>query len=757
MKPSRSSKKVQVDSVELKKRRREMITVIALGLLFLSLTWVEFYLFEKSQSLPFVHSIFFFGLVNFNIIVFLFLVFLIFRNFVKNFSEQEDNFIGRSLKSKLIAAFVGFSFVPTALMFLVSVFYINNSFDKWFSEKTSGVLKNAIEVTDEYYLSTKKENYHFAEQIVNNLQTVKSTKQLKKMLQQARLIFRLDSVEYYSSINSRETSVSDKRGASFFPQASESFVNKALSQKINASMIESLGDGNLLRVIVPVPDHYKFSGAIIVSTFIPLSLTTRMDEIAMAYEDFRDKDPLSYPLKSIYLIVLVLMTLVILLGATWFGFYWARQLSIPLEELGKATRRIAKGDYDQVQLTTGSPEINQLIDNFNLMTKNLEVSEHEINEANKYLRSTLSQLDEHSKYMEVVLKNVNTGVVSIDADGLVTVINRYASELLNVGAEVYEGKSYEELLGSEYFVVFVDFLTEMKQKQMSSIEREVQLSINGRSQLFHITINTLLDDAGREVGYLFVFDDLTMVLSAQRAAAWTEVARRIAHEIKNPLTPISLAAQRLQRKFGEEIKDEAFSNCTKMIIQQVDGLKTLVNEFSQFARLPKSSPSLNSLNDVISDALLLFESTTSSVRIGFEPDKALPNFLFDKEQLKRVITNLVDNSVAGLEKVENGCIEISTHYYEKDQLVQVVVKDNGVGIPDEMRARIFEPYVTSKRNGTGLGLAIVKRMVQDHNGYIRAYPGDPVGTKIQIEMPVLMTTVRHQKKESIDYNEGVHS
>lgn len=744
----------RVDADETKKRRREIGVIVSLGILFLILTWIEFRLFDISRSLPFVHSIFFFGLVNFNIILFLLLMFLIFRNIVKVFSEKQSGFVGSTLKGKLIAAFVGFSFVPTALMFLVSVFYINNSFDKWFSEKMAGVLKSSLEVTNAYYVSAKKKNYHFAHEIANELARSSQVRKLDSRLEALRERYSLDAVEFYPGLfGQRVVAISKEDVIPVVPAISLEFRQEGVGRRADSSTIHHFAEGNLVRVIVPAVVGGE-KGAIVVSSFVPLSLIAKMDDIAAAYEDFRDTNPLAYPLKSIYLIILVLMTLVILLCATWFGFYLAKQLSIPLELLGEGARRVAKGDYRPVEAVSGSPEINQLVSDFNIMAHYLEKSEREVREANVHLRATLGQLDEHSRYIEVVLSNVSTGVVSVNEKGIISMVNRHAAQLLNIDPREYVGKSAKEVLNQEYYQIFQELIETMRKHKAQSIQKEVRVDVNGLPIPLQMTLSVLYDDAGRELGKVVVFNDLTPVVSAQRAAAWTEVARRIAHEIKNPLTPISLAAQRLQKKFGAEIKDAAFSECTNMIIQQVDDLKHLVNEFSQFARMPKSQPVMANLNRIVDEAIVLFRQAHKQVQFEFTPDPELPEFLFDPDQIKRAMTNLLDNAVAALENTAGGCVDIRATYDNMLKIVRISVGDNGPGIPRAMQDRIFEPYVTTKPHGTGLGLAIVKRTVEDHNGFVRALANQGGGTRIVIELPVIVANTRSQLVKALPAEEG---
>ncbi|MFM6929710.1 MAG: sensor histidine kinase [Bdellovibrio sp.] len=707
---------------ELKKRRREIFLILVVSLLFVLLTWFEIRLFATSQQLPFVHSIFFFGLVNFNIVLLLLLLFMIFRNVVKVFVERQGRVFGSSLKGKLIAAFVTFSFVPTVLMFIISVFYINSSFDKWFSAKMAGVLKSSIEVTNAYYFNAKKKNYHFAHQIAESVRPLHNSKDIKNKIEGLRKEFSLDAVEYYPSLFGKRVVVSaEDDTVPTVPAVSLEFLQKGIKVQAEASIIHQFGDGNLVRVIVPIKEGSD-RGAIVVSSFLPLSLVSKMDDISTAYDEFRDINPLEYPLKSIYLIILVLMTFVILLAATWFGFYLARQLSIPIVQLGRATRRVAGGDYTPVVIKSGSEEINDLISSFNVMTVTLE--------------QTLEELDQHARYTDTVLKNVNTGVISVDQAGRVSTINRHAAHLLKIDPDRYIGKSVRELLTLEYFRTFAELLKTMQDHKIESIQREFRLNVQGEAIPLQMNLSILKDEKGDEVGKILVFDDMTPIVSAQRSAAWTEVARRIAHEIKNPLTPIKLSAERLQRKFGASITDPAFSECTTMIVKQVDGLKNLVNEFSNFARLPQARPVVANLNNVVEESLGLYRQAHGNMKFEFVKDSELPEFKFDPDQIRRVLVNLVDNAVAAVAKETQPSILIVTRYDKDIKTMRLTVADNGDGVSAAERNRIFEPYYSTKEGGTGLGLAIVKRIIEDHNGFIRATANEPKGLKMVIEIPV---------------------
>lgn len=711
---------------EKKKRKREIFMIFLFSLFFVLLTWFEIRLFAVAQQLPFVHSVFFFGLVNFNIVLLLFLLFMIFRNLVKVFVERKNKIFGSSLKAKLTIAFLSFTIVPTLLIFITNITYVNASFDKWFNSKVQSVLKSSLELSQSFYFNAKKKNYHFAFLVAEEIEKTPQIQKRLTLLRDLRQRYHLDAVEYYSGMQGvREIIISDDENIPMIPYLSDDVLERSLKTKNQASTIQPFSGGNLVRVIVPL----KSQGGIVVTTYIPLSLISKINDISKVFEEFRDSSPLQYPLKSIYLTILILITCVIIFAAIWFGFYLARQLSTPLVQLGRATQRIAQGQYENLTIRSGSEEISNLVENFNQMSRILSESEEQ-------LRNTLGELDQHSRYNEEVLRSISAGVVSVDKRGRITTINRHAGDLLKVKPEDWVGKSVRELLTLDYFRTFAQLIRMMNEHKVGHIRRELRVNVEGESKPLLLHLSILRTQSGEEIGKLAVFDDLTPIIQAQRAAAWREVARRIAHEIKNPLTPIKLSAERLLRKFGNQIKDTAFHDSARMIIQQSDELKAMVNEFSQFARLPEIQVREGQLNEVISESLVLYEQSFRNFNFIKNFDSRLPQFSFDPEQIKRVMTNLIENAIAACEGQDSAKIELVTEWVEDLSLVRVKVCDTGTGVPPHAKGQIFDPYYTTKKEGSGLGLAIVKRIIEDHNGFIRVLDNEPGGTQILFELPM---------------------
>ena len=716
-------------NLELKKRKREFFSIFSISILLAFLIGLEVYIFRSGQNLPSTHVLFFIGLVNVNLILVLLLLFLIFRNVVKVFIERRGKVFGSSLKSKLMISFVSFSVIPTLLVFTISVFYLNSSFEKWFSQRMLSVLRNASEVIDTFISNEKKRGYEYSRLASRNI--VKITNIPKQgHLDKIRNQYKLDAIEYYDDfVSDRIVSQDEELNSEIIPPLNIEFLQKGISNHDEASTIQIFGDYNLLRIMVPV-EKKNHTGAIVVTKFLNLTPGSKFDDIVGAYQEFHNNSLVEYPLRSIYFIMLIVMTLVIIFAAVWFGFYLARQLAIPLIQLGRATKRVATGDYSLLEIESGSEEINSLIGSFNQMIGNLSNSELE-------LQQTIKNLNHYTHYVEIVLKNVSAGVISVDMTGHMTTVNRRAGELLQIDSVEGVGKHTRSLFSEENYNIFSGIVRSMQENSLVSLQKEIRITVGAETIPLSIHISILKDEVNNEIGRIMVFDDMTPIVNAQRAAAWTEVARRIAHEIKNPLTPIRLSAERLAKKFGSQITDPAFQDSIRMIVTQVDDMKVLVNEFSQFARLPQIKTIPGKINETLKNTAQIYVDTQSQIKFDLIFDYSIPEFKFDPDQLKRVFVNLIDNAIVAIQDEANANIVIQTAYNKQHQILSISISDNGVGISPRDRGRVFEPYFSTKEKGTGLGLPIVKSIIEDHGGIIRVLENHNKGTKIYIEIPIL--------------------
>ena len=737
-----------VNELEQKKRRREIFYIFALSVLLAFLVGVEVYVFRSGQTLPSPYVIYFIGLVNFNLVLVLFLLFLIFRNIVKVFLERRGKIFGSSLKSKLIIAFATFSVIPTSLVLILSVFYLNSSFDKWFSQRMIGILKNASEVIDSFIAQEKLKGYDYAQVIADAVQKTaqqknkNSLKNVEDQLKKIRANYKLDVVEYYPDLLSERVIAQDSTAISFLvPRAHLDFLQKGFLHQSQSSYVQIFSNAHLLRLMVPMKQENGVNGVIVVSKVLNLAPGAKFDDIVGAYQEFQTNSLIENPLKSMYFIMQIVMSLVILFAAVWFGFYMAKQLSVPLVQLGRATKRVAGGDYSPLEIESGSQEINSLIQNFNQMTSNLSASELELQE-------TLKNLNQYTHYVEIVLANVSAGVLSVDMSGTITTMNRRAGELLNVQPVNCVSKPIKQCLTLENYKLFSQFVKTMQENNLTSLQKEIRIEIDQQAIPLSVHVSILKDDNQKEIGRIMVFDDMTPIVNAQRAAAWSEVARRIAHEIKNPLTPIRLAAERISRKYGEQIQDQAFKDSIQMIVSQVDDMRNLVNEFSQFARMPQLKPVQGKLNEVLKSILDVYVQNHPEIKFDLNFDQTFPDFKFDSAQLKRVFVNLIENAIQAIQGQAEQIIIVSTEYSSQHKIARISITDNGPGIPIRDRVRVFEPYFSTKEKGTGLGLPIVKSIIEDHGGVIRALAADTpthtgakavpfsTGTKMYIEIPM---------------------
>ncbi len=748
-----------LDTKESNKRKREGLLIVLLSLLFLFLTFAEFRLTQVSKTLPFVTSIFFFGLLNFNLIILIALVWLVFRNIGKLFIERRRKVLGAKLKTKLVIAFLAFSIIPTLVLFAISALYINSSFDKWFSLKIQNTLQASLEITETYYRNTEHTAMHFAEHLATGigkrLKFSESEKDLEwipevpswvqEYLATQRELLALDAVEFYADptdervLSQRPLTPGIQR---IYPRLALDLLERAFSGE-HLPVVHHVGSGELIRCLVPVHSEAGvLVGVVVVNFYVPVSLANKVDEIASVFDDYKETNPLKYPMKTTYLVILIMITLVIIFVVIWVGLYMARELTVPVARLVEGAQAVGAGNLDVSIVSSGHDEIAVLVNSFNNMTRDLRENRQRLMQAG-------ADLEKRRLQLEAVLANISTGVIAIDNSGEVTTFNQSVSQLLSIRPEDALHRKYFEILNTQS-----ELLVQVIQRAFAAslhggmvIPEVSQWNYrSGETLRVLAAVATSLRQGDQNWGVVVVIDDMTHLIKGQREMAWREVARRIAHEIKNPLTPIKLSAQRLQRRFLDHRgKDGALlKECTDTIIKHTDELKEMVNEFSNFARFPESSPAPNDLNIALSEVVALFQQAHPDVQVRFLPESKLPIFEFDRDQIKRVIINLFDNAIAALTATNTGRlkrIELTTHYNEQLQMAVVEVEDNGLGMTDEVKARVFEPYFSTKTEGTGLGLAIAKRIINDHDGYIRVRSDPGEGTQFLIELPTAIRQV----------------
>ncbi|SNB46334.1 PAS domain-containing sensor histidine kinase [Geobacter sp. DSM 9736] len=730
-------------SSEIRKRKREGLIIVLSLFFIIALTGTELRLSKLSSEVPMGNNIVIFGIINIIILLIILLVYLVFRNIAKLILERRQNVIGVKLRAKLVLAFVGLSLVPTMLLFFVSAGFITNSVQNWFNTQVETSLNESMEVAQTYYKSSAANALYYARQCSAMIKEQKllndeNLPRMKALIRQKQKEYNLSVVEVFSAQREELVRASN-------PQLPKAEFTNPSSEDINVGLngreltrINPVGKADLIRGIVPIYSNWNNKdvvGVVVVNYYVPYSLVSKMREISTSYQEFRQLKILKTPITTGYILTLFLITMVIVFLAVWFGIYLAKSLTIPIQELAEATRQVAEGNLNIFLEEKGQDEIGMLVSSFNKMTEDLRSNQLVLKQSNEEVIRSNLELEQRRIYMETVLKNVTAGVISVDKNGALTTINKSAEKLLNIKTVEVMGKNFKDVLRTSHLDIAKDILRDMVLSKRDSISKQVTVPVKEGDMTLLVNVTILKDDNDEFLGTVVVFDDLTHLIKAQRMAAWREVARRIAHEIKNPLTPIQLSAQRLRKRylgrFGEE--EKVFDECTDMIIKSVDELKTLVDEFSHFARMPSAHPRPNNLNEIIKEAVSLYQQAHRTVTFQVSADEDMPLLQLDRDQIKRVIINLLDNAIAALDN--DGVIEVISCYNPELRMVTCVVADNGHGIPPEDRPRLFEPYFSTKKTGTGLGLAIVNTIISDHHAFIRVKDNYPKGTRFIIEFP----------------------
>ena len=714
---------------ERKRRRREMLFAALAFLIVLILTSFQLDEFRAVDAI-------FVGVfqINFVLLVGIFLVVL--RNGVKIVMERRRKVLGSRLRTRLVLAFVGFSLLPCLLMFFVTAKYVKLSMDVWFKDQIEMSMGAALSLTSSMYekiglaLVTQAKNIA-AEGAEKSL----TTTQLDALMERKRR-------EYGNAL----VGLYNRQGAewNWHGEAGSKSAWAAAKNNFNWEQIERQGFGYTMGtgerqdyMFSLTPLDGKKQDYLVIAYGMGSGYSEGIEHIVRGNREYRTLRNMKQPLQLMLYSSLGVLTALIILGAVWFGFRLARELSAPILALAMGTDRIAKGDLSVRLADSTQDEFGVLIHSFNRMARDLETSRLETTSAYSLLEEQNLKIARHSKYIETVLNNIAAGVVSFDSDGYISTVNRAACEILGIEAEAILGKRIEDFMpgvhGNMAKAVRERFRTRLETRSQHS----VSLTVAGEER--RLLINVVgFSTEGVYRGAVAVFEDVSELERMQRMAAWREVARRIAHEIKNPLTPIKLSAQRLARKFGDQVDSPAFTQSTELIVRQVEHLQAMVQEFSAFAKLPEVNPRPDRLEPLLSAVTDMFRNSHSSMDWQLDIPRPLPELPMDKDALERVFINIYANAAEVLQmaNAESPAVSVSARYHPSLNLVRVDVADNGPGLTEEERSRLFEPYFSRKKGGTGLGLTIVRSIVSDHRGYVRAQQRDGGGTVITVELPL---------------------
>jgi two-component system, NtrC family, nitrogen regulation sensor histidine kinase NtrY len=734
----------------LKKRmvRRIILFCICLIPFF---TWLQGTLFRQDFQLPVSSTIVIFALINVNVILILIVLFLILRYLAELIFERKMNIMGSRLRTKLVVSFLSLSLIPTILLFFVALQFISSSVDYWFSSSIEESLQESLTLARNQIQESQAQAQITGDAVARRIAEHDLTADTSNDSLSLPLLLSLTPAALPTALTlihddaTAEQSVSSRElEGVVLPKIPVDTVQQVRATQAGTIIIQETDRGDLVRHVRPVDLPPGGRGLLVTTLLIDRDKLDRLTTISSGIEGYRQLKYLKGPFKFWLLLILLIVTLLIVFAAIWFGLRIARSITEPVDRLVAATNRVSEGDFDFVMEDVPRDEIGQLMTSFNSMTANINSGNKKLAETHQALEKSSQEALQRRRYMEIILQNVSAGVVSLDESGHITTINRFAEKLLRIDSSRFIGLTYRRALPREYALIIDRFIEELYATDKLSIEQHLKVTINRVALSLLVNFTRLEDDDGVPIGFVLVFDNLTKLEKMQRMAAWREVARRIAHEIKNPLTPIQLSAQRLRKRYPELLEDQesVFDRCTETIISQVEALRQLVGEFSQFARMPKINKAPANLTLLTREIMVFYQEAHKTIEFNCIADPHLPIFDFDAEQIKRCLINLLDNAVAVLPR--GGTIDIELAVDDEARTALIKVSDNGPGISKENKTKLFEPYFSTKKTGTGLGLAIVSTIITDHGGYIRVQDNEPQGSSFIIELPLSVSVLGNE-------------
>ncbi|MBE0582908.1 MAG: HAMP domain-containing protein [Desulfofustis sp.] len=733
----------------LKKRMVRRIILFCLCLIPF-FTWLQGALFRQDFQLPVSSTIVIFALININVILILIVLFLILRYLAELIFERKMNIMGSRLRSKLVVSFLCLSLIPTILLFFVALQFISSSVDYWFSSSIEESLQESLTLAQNLIQESQEQAQITGDTIARRISEGEITDPAQEPGRPLADLLPLTPAAIPTALTLLSDGPVPEQSASsrglegiVLPKIPVDTVQQVRNAQTGTIIIQETERGDLVRHVRPV-ELPEGRGILVTTLLIDREKLRRLTTISSGIDGYRQLKYLKGPFKFWLLLILLIVTLLIVFAAIWFGLRIARSITEPVDRLVAATNRVSEGDFDFVMEDVPRDEIGQLMTSFNSMTANIYSGNKKLAETHQALEKSSQESQQRRRYMEIILQNVSAGVVSLDESGHITTINRFAEKLLRIDSSRFISLNYRQALPRDYALIIDRFIEELYATDKMSIEQHLKVTINRTALSLLVNFTRLEDDDRVPIGFVLVFDNLTKLEKMQRMAAWREVARRIAHEIKNPLTPIQLSAQRLRKRYPDLLvgEESVFDRCTETIINQVEALRQLVGEFSQFARMPKINKAPANLPALAREIMVLYQEAHKAVEFSCSTDPDLPIFDFDAEQIKRCLINLLDNAVAVLP--DGGKIDLELSVDHNAQTALLKVSDNGPGISKEIKMKLFEPYFSTKKSGTGLGLAIVSTIVTDHGGYIRVQDNEPQGSSFIIELPLSGDVYGHE-------------
>jgi len=725
--------------------RKKVLIPVALGLVVLfgilfALTSLDLPVKpDTNQQLLFFASL---AVVIF--VLFLGLTFVLVRNVLKLFAERRLGTPGSKFRTRMLVASLLLSFLPVIGMFFFAYVLMNRSIDKWFSTPVEEVRRDTATMASLLAQYAAQNTHAEAESIAAAPET-------RRAFEGHSFSAVVDVFRRHEATLQGGFAVALDHGdaeASFGAPAPWS----SLKSKLPADPLKStqplsftLGGTEYVLSSVPVGDH----GAIVVAIPLPKKFSETEQQIAASQQRYLELAQGRRLVRRTYMEVLLLLTVVVLFATTWLALFLSKLVTRPVVALAEATQEISRGRLDYRVEVRGADEIGDLVQSFNRMAAELESNRRQIEASSRELSAANVALEQRRRHIETILESIPNGVLSLNAERRVTHVNYALLRLFHpAGTEAGTPKG---LIGTSLSEVFPADVRENLEPLMRRADRMGTTTTQMEVVLQHATLNVAVTVAtlkheGQGLGYVLVFEDLSELLKAQKQAAWREVARRVAHEIKNPLTPIALSAERIRRHLDrgaplDQAARQVLQGCAETIAGAVETVRSLVNEFSTLARFPTSRPQPANINAIVENTLAMFDGRLENIRVRTSLAADLPAIMADPEAISRALANLVDNAAEAMQDAIFREIQISTAMVPSRDAVELVVADTGPGVTQEVKERLFLPYFSTKKRGTGLGLAIVSRIIEDHRGSIRVEENRPVGSRFVVELPVVAEPV----------------
>ena len=687
--------------------------------------------------------LFFVALSALIFLLFVVLSVILARNLLKLYAERRMGVIGSKFRTRLVVVHLLLSFLPVIVMFWFSYGLMNRSIDKWFSQPVEEVR------ADTAAMASLISDYA-GQNVSTEAESIAQSDEVRKALDSGNAVALLDEF--------REHAATLQGG--FVLALSGEHADGVLA--LPAPWTAMAGQFPLRQALRGEHPHFRWdqtdyiigaapAGAhtIVVAMPLPAKFAETQKQIQESQQRYVELARQRKLVRRTYIGFLSLLTVLVLFASTWLALFLSKLVNRPVAALAAGTEAISKGQLDYRVDIRATDELAELVQSFNSMAEQLQSSRTMIEASSRDLGAANEALEHRRRYIETILESIPTGVVSIDAERRVTLVNAALLRMFHADPPMHP--SPRALRQAPLSAVLpADMLDDLepllrRADRMGMTASTLELTLPHATLNVAVTVAALAHGAER-LGYVLVLEDLSDLLRAQKQAAWREVARRVAHEIKNPLTPIALSAERIQRHLGrgaapDEASQKVILACADTIAHAVETVRTLVDEFSVLARFPASQPRPSSLNNLVQSALTMFEGRLEGIRVRTELAGDLPSVMADPEAIKRAIANLVDNAAEAMQDTMVREISISTSLLAGRDTVELVVADTGHGVSRDVKERLFLPYFSTKQRGTGLGLAIVGRIVEDHQGSIRVEENRPMGSRFIVELPVATETI----------------